>query len=344
MSGRRRSPTQGSRSPRDIAEDGAAPEHQDRERGGENQDASSGSTSVQHVEINESADGQRLDNFLMAQFRGVPRSVIYRIIRKGEVRVNKGRAKAVTRLQVGDIVRLPPVRTKSTPAIARPSSAVLEALELPLFEDEHLLIINKPSGLAVHSGTGIESGLIEQLRVARPELDFAELAHRLDRATSGCLIIAKSRSVLTSLHDSLRGDDVRLEKIYTALLRGDVGTSRRVIDTPVGEREARSIFTLERVVGDEHLQASLVKIDLLTGRNHQARIHAESIGHPVAGDDRHGDRKFNRSMRTVGLKRLFLHASLLSFAHPVTDMPVIARAPLPGRLEKVLEALDTEAV
>jgi len=295
---------------------------------GRSNDSAAQTSSVRHVEIDESADGQRLDNFLMAQFRGVPRSMIYRIIRKGEVRVNKGRAKAVTRLSSGDIVRLPPVRTGPASEPARPSAAVLGALESPLFEDEHLLIVDKPSGLAVHSGTGIDSGLIEQLRVVRRDLGFAELAHRLDRATSGCLIIAKSRATLTSLHDSLRGDDVRVEKHYIALLRGHVNFETRDIDAIVDEREARSVFNVTRRIGSDETASSLVSIELLTGRNHQARIHATGIGHPVAGDDRHGDRDYNRALKRSG------------FVHPVKGTPVVVEAPLPRQLENVVTKIE----
>lgn len=295
---------------------------------------------VQHVEITENADGQRLDNFLLARFRGVPKSVIYRIIRKGEVRVNKGRARPDTRLKHGDTVRVPPVRHRDPSAPATPSRELLTALGQPLFEDDHLIVLDKPSGLAVHGGTGVESGLIEQLRAARPELGFAELAHRLDRATSGCLVVAKSRQVLTSLHASLRGDEERVDKRYLALVRGRWPGDVDVVTLPVDDREATSVFEVLR----ELPGATLVRIELLTGRNHQARLHAAGCGHPVAGDDRHGDRGFNRALRRNGLKRLFLHAEKLGFRHPVTQASLQIEAPLPDKLDAVLESLAERGI
>ena len=307
------------------------------------------------VEIGEEHAGQRVDNFLIAHLKGVPKSHIYRIIRKGEVRVNKGRVKQTTKLSIGDQIRIPPIR------LSQSSSAVVDAEryqflnQAVLFEDDVLLVLNKPSGMAVHAGSGIKTGLIEALRAVRSELRFLELAHRLDRETSGCLVLAKKASALKVLHDDFRNNslkDGRLEKRYLALVKGRWKHGERRITKPLntnarrhGERHvvvdqsgsyASSIMT---PVSVSHL-ASLLDVKLLTGRTHQVRVHTQAENHPIAGDSRYGDAEFNRMMKDSGLSRLFLHAASLGFNHPVTGQRISVTAPLPDDLLNVLEKLE----
>lgn len=307
---------------------------------------------VRHVTIDRRHAGQRLDNFLIRELKGVPRSRIYRILRKGEVRINGGRARPDYRLEEGDQVRLPPVRV--APA-ARPAPAEgYRWLETRvLYEDEDLLIIDKPAGMAVHGGSGIGLGVIEALRSARPAETALELVHRLDRGTSGCLLLAKTRAALTSLHQQLRAGGV--DKHYLALVRGRWRGRSRSLRTVLekgrlqsGERmvrvaeqgqEAQSYFTPRRRYAHE----TLVEIRLVTGRTHQARVHAAHLGHPIAGDDKYGDRDFNREMRGLGLRRLFLHAARLEFVHPRSGCKVHALSPLPADLQAVLDRLHETA-
>lgn len=310
--------------------------------------ASGAPSAVRHVEIDDTRAGQRLDNFLLATLRGVPKSRIYRLVRKGEVRVNRGRTQPDYRLQVGDLVRIPPVRQAPAPETA-PAERFGWLEDRVLFEDQYLLALDKPAGLAVHAGSGIAFGLIEALRALRPHTPMLELVHRLDRDTSGCLLIAKSRQALTGLHTALRGGHVA--KQYLALVQGLLRDSRTV--TAALEKRERGG---ERMVeaGDEGREATtrihprtrypdagatLVEIDLLTGRTHQARVHAAHIGHPIAGDDKYGDREFNRELRRAGLKRLFLHAWRIKFRHPVTSRNLSLEAELPADLSSVLERL-----
>ena len=318
---------------------------------------------VRYEEIDAEHAGQRLDNFLITFLKGVPKTHIYRLVRKGEVRINKGRTRPDYRLQAGDRVRIPPVRTAHAQAkqlISQPDrEARLGWLEqCILFEDEALLVLNKPSGLAVHGGSGISLGLIETLRQLRPHARFLELVHRLDRDTSGCIVVAKKRSALLKLHEMLR--DGKVDKRYLALIRGVWSGKGRVIDAPLqknqlqsGERrvnvaeegkESASRFTPKRnfparpslVSG-----AALVEIRLLTGRTHQARVHAAHIGQPIAGDDKYGDRLFDRELRKLGLQRLFLHAASLAFAHPVSGAALRMEAPLAVELSALLACLNT---
>lgn len=308
---------------------------------------------VRHVTIDDSHAGQRLDNFLLGFLKGVPRTHIYRLMRKGEVRLNKGRCHPDDRLQVGDIVRIPPVRLGSRPA-AQLGSAIETGRfdwlnERALYEDEHVLVIDKPAGLAVHGGSGVSVGLIEALRGLRPHTPFLELVHRLDRETSGCLLLAKSRNALLAMHDSLRGGG--MDKYYLALVAGAWQGGARKVEAALekgrlsgGERHAQvgadgkesaSNFTPR----EEFAQATLVEIHLLTGRTHQARVHAQHIGHPIGGDEKYGDRDFNQLLKQHGLDRLFLHAERAYFRHPLDGRKMHAKAPLPIELTRVLDSL-----
>jgi len=310
---------------------------------------------VRLIEVDQDNSGQRIDNFLLAQLKGVPRSMIYRLLRTGQVRVNKGRKKPHYKLTAGDIVRIPPV----TMINREPSQASYSDKEKLsgsiLFEDKSLIILNKPAGMAVHGGSGISYGVIEAFRQLRPESRFLELVHRLDRETSGCLVLAKKRSALVQLHEMLRREHGKsMDKTYLALLRGIWQGKKKKINAPLevnsrqsGERfvtvsangkQASSIFVPEK--NFPQANAALVSIKLLTGRTHQARVHAQSIDQPIAGDDRYGDRGFNRRMKLDGLKRLFLHASRLRFKHPVDGTTIDIQAPLPEPLAKLLENLS----
>ncbi|HKY01516.1 MAG TPA: RluA family pseudouridine synthase [Burkholderiales bacterium] len=302
--------------------------------------------------IDEASIDQRVDNFLMRQLKGVPRSHIYQILRSGEVRVNSGRVDATYRLKEGDKVRVPPVRVAAkapTPQAAaqhpKPEFGIV-------FEDEALLVIDKPSGVAVHGGSGVSFGVIEQLRHARPELRYLELVHRLDRETSGLLMIAKKRSALTRLHAAMRAGAIR--KAYYALVRGEWREKRKEIDfslrkylTAEGERlvsvdrkdgvHARTIVELAEVCGP----FSLVKATLDTGRTHQIRVHLTHLGYPLLGDDKYGDFELNRQLAKQGLKRMFLHAAELDLEHPLTGERLALRAVLPQELSTFLDKVKS---
>ena len=315
------------------------------------------SPKVQFVEISADHAGQRIDNYLMCQFNGVPKSLVYRILRKGEVRVNKGRIKPEYRLKEGDLVRIPPVRQVEKKAPGKAPDQVLRQIESRiLFEDKRILILNKPSGLAVHGGSGLSFGLIEALRELRPNDKNLELVHRLDRDTSGCLIIAKKRSALRRLHEQLR--EGLMDKRYLTLLKGKWKGTSKWVDAPLlknviksGERlvfvdskgkEARTQFSPYSVSEE----ASLMSVKLDTGRTHQIRVHAQHLGYPIAGDDKYGDDEFNRYLKSKGLKRLFLHAHSLKFhlPNPETDENelISVKAPLDDELVKVLNNLNIE--
>jgi 23S rRNA pseudouridine955/2504/2580 synthase len=304
--------------------------------------------------VGEESSGQRIDNFLLKELKGVPKSRVYRILRKGEVRVNKGRIKPEYRLKIGDKVRIPPVRVSEKPAPANPGQRLQRLLEQGiLYEDKALLVLNKPSGLAVHGGSGVSFGVIEALRAMRPEAHFLELAHRLDRDTSGCLVIAKKRSALRAFQQLLREDG--MEKVYLALVKGRWQGGKRRIEAPLrkntlrsGERVVRvsddgkaslSIFTPETIYKD----CSLMRVKLVTGRTHQVRVHAQYSGHPIAGDDKYGDAVFNREMAGFGLKRLFLHARELRFTLP-EYATIHVEAPLDENLQQILNKLKSEKV
>ena len=295
--------------------------------------------------------GQRLDNFLFRTLKGVPKSHIYRLLRTGQVRVNKKRAKPDYRLEAGDELRLPPVRQEEKAAPGLPPRWQQEALQgAILFEDDRLLVVNKPAGMAVHGGSGVSFGAIETLRVLRPESPGLELAHRLDRETSGCLIVAKRRSAVRALHAAFR--EGRVEKRYLALLAHPWKGGEQAVDLPLeknllqgGERmvkvsrEGKAAQSLFKPV-QKFADSALVEIRIYTGRTHQIRVHAAHIGHPVAGDEKYGDRVANKRFKAIGLSRMFLHAAELAFDHPETGERLELKAPLDQELEAVLKILE----
>ncbi|MBK5942307.1 MAG: RluA family pseudouridine synthase [Halorhodospira halophila] len=310
---------------------------------------------VRHHQVLAEEAGQRIDNFLLRQLKGVPRSRIYRLLRKGEVRVDGGRARPTRRLSTGEVVRIPPVSGQRQPAEVA-SGGLPDGLEARLrdgvlYEDERLLILDKPSGLAVHGGSTVRVGLVEAIRGIRPDLPFVELVHRLDQETSGCLMLAKRRSTLRRLHEQLRQGKV--EKHYAALLAGRVRGAMPVrVDAPLERlpgaprdrqvrvsKQGRAAVTEFRPV-QRWVRATLVTARLETGRTHQIRVHARHIGHPVAGDERYGDRAANAALRECSLRRLFLHASSLRFQHPDSGEPLCIEAPLGDELQAVLERLS----
>ena len=313
---------------------------------------------VKTVLVDEDAAGQRLDNFLMRHLKGVPKSHVYRIIRSGEVRVNKGRASADDRVAAGDQVRLPPVRISDRVAEKADAMAATIASGAParefsiLFEDDYLMAIDKPAGVAVHGGSGVSFGVIEQLRMARPQAVFLELIHRLDRETSGILLIAKKRSALKLLQNQFRERETG--KTYLALVLGQWPASKKVLDKPLhkylladGERRVKVVgkddpdgmpsVTLVRSRPTSTLAFTLLEVTIKTGRTHQIRVHLASEGHPIAGDDKYGDFDTNkRLMRTVdspALKRMYLHAWRLQFNHPASGERIELSSPLPLELE-----------
>ena len=298
------------------------------------------------VTVDDFSVGQRLDNYLIKQLKGVPRSRIYRIIRKGEVRVNKGRKKADYKLKAEDLIRIPPIRT-STEKEIKPSQGLLKTLENSvLYEDKGLLIINKIHGMAVHGGSGISVGIIEALKSQYKEP--IELVHRLDRSTSGCLLLAKKRSVLKSLHEQLVSH--QLEKRYTALVKDTWSKKRHTIDAPIYQNSRYSVIDSKGKDSLSHFHpiknfelgefnASLVEVSIDTGRTHQIRVHAKFAGHPVAQDDKYGDAVFDQFMKKKGLNRLFLHAKTLTFTNPLTNEIQKVSAPLPADLEAFLKKL-----
>lgn len=316
-------------------------------------------SAARRVEVDEHSDGQRIDNFLLAQLRGVPRTLVYRILRSGEVRLNGGRAKPADRVSAGDVVRIPPLRLPEagTPAVA--GAGLLGAVESAiLYEDEHLLVVNKPAGLAVHGGSGVSLGLIETLRQSRPDARFLELVHRLDRDTSGCLLVAKRRSALLALQRQLRRgdeDEEGMGKVYLALVRGRWRGRHHRVEAPLlknqlssGERMVRvsrdgKPSVTEFTIRERFVDCSLVEALLLTGRTHQIRVHCQHAGHPIAGDPRYGDEAFNRDIRARGLRRMFLHAAQLEFRHPADDRVLRLEAPLEPALERLLSGLRTAA-
>jgi 23S rRNA pseudouridine955/2504/2580 synthase len=306
---------------------------------------------VSYVEASAGDAGQRVDNFLVRVLKGVPRTHVYRLLRKGEVRVNSKRAKPSQRLAAGDRVRLPPVRRAESEGV-RPASANLQTLVTAaiLYEDDDLIVFNKPAGLAVHGGSGMSHGLIEALRAARPDERELDLVHRLDRETSGCLIVARHRAALRDLHRQFREGET--EKRYLALLLGHWNLGRKRIELPLDTDERRSgerhvavrqggaiaVSTFEPVQFFANL-ATLVEVELGTGRTHQIRVHAAYAGHAVAGDDKYGDAQGNEQMRTLGLTRMFLHASMIGLTRPGSREPLQVSAPLGDDLRAVLDAL-----
>lgn len=308
--------------------------------------------SVKTLLVDEESAGQRLDNFLLRHLKGVPKTHVYRIIRTGEVRINKGRVNADTRVQSGDMVRLPPVRVATVDV----NAPVAPGREFPvLMEDEQMMAIDKPAGVAVHGGSGVSFGVIEQLRQARPGARMLELVHRLDRDTSGVLLIAKKRSALTRLQDQFR--DRETGKTYMALVKGQWPSNKKVIDLPLqrylipngvgeGERRVRiaakddanaqraiTLVRVSRLVGDY----SLLEVTIKTGRTHQIRVHLSSQGYPIVGDDKYGDFELNKRLAALGMKRMFLHAWRLQFIHPQTGRSETVEAALHDELQNFID-------
>ena len=314
------------------------------------------SDQVSLIEIDDSSAGQRIDNFLLRVCKGVPKSHIYRILRSGEVRVNKGRIDAQYRLELGDLVRVPPIR------VAQPNEAAAH-VPVPtagfniLFEDEHLLVIDKPAGVAVHGGSGVAFGVIEQMREARPQAKFLELVHRLDRETSGILMLAKKRAALVNLHEQIREN--RMDKRYYACVHGEWASDwgrRRVVKEPLhkyltadGERRVRvqpdglASHTIFNLV-DRWPDYALLEAELKTGRTHQIRVHLQHLALPIVGDAKYGDFALNkalaRSNAKPGIKRMFLHAYRLKLTHPATGAPLQLEAPLPPDCRGFIEQLN----
>jgi 23S rRNA pseudouridine955/2504/2580 synthase len=314
------------------------------------------SNPVRYTQISADEAGQRIDNYLLRQFKGVPKSHIYRILRKGEVRVNKKRIKPTYKLTAGDEVRLPPVRTAERQT-RRPPDEVIQRLESRIiYDDDRIILVNKPAGLAVHAGSGVEFGVIDAIQQLYKQPGELFLVHRLDRDTSGCLLIARDRQALRYLQQALQEN--RVKKYYTALVMGHWDEQENLVDMPLrrnklqsGERLVQvddtgkssvSIFRTIRVYArkPEGIGASLMKIQLITGRTHQIRVHSAESGHPLAGDSRYGDEAFNRKMKSFGLKRMFLHASALDFPHPDNDQPMHIEPPIEEALQQVLDRLD----
>jgi 23S rRNA pseudouridine955/2504/2580 synthase len=299
---------------------------------------------VTWLEVGEESEAQRIDNFLLRQLKGVPKSHVYRVLRSGEVRVNSGRVKPDYRVRIGDKVRLPPIRVAA--ATAKPPA---KPFGLPIVhEDPSLLVVDKPSGVAVHGGSGVSFGVIELLRAARPEAKLLELAHRLDRDTSGLLVVAKKRSALVELHRMLRDGEV--EKIYLAVVKGvpakkqfDISDALHKYVNAKGERRVAvkegGMSAVTRIaLLDKSRDISLVQLRLMTGRTHQIRVHLAHAGHPVLGDDKYGDFEFNRALARQGVKRLFLHAHRLAFKHPVDGKMMKFESPLPDDMAAFRQA------
>ena len=305
---------------------------------------------VQLLEVAPDLAGQRIDNFLLARLKGVPKTLIYRILRKGEVRVNKGRIKPEYKLQAGDIVRVPPLRLPERDEPVPLAQGLLERLEAAIvYEDKALIVLNKPAGIAVHGGSGLNYGVIEAFRQLRPDAKDIELVHRLDRDTSGLLMIAKKRSMLRHLHEALRGDGV--DKRYMALVRGSWPTAKKKISAPLlksnlrsGERmvevnpDGKEALTLFRVLRRFGEFATLVEASPITGRTHQIRVHAQHAGHSIAGDSKYGDDDFTREVRELGGKRLFLHAYALKVTLPEGQVLEV-EAPVDEMWVRTLERL-----
>lgn len=309
---------------------------------------------VQFVVVSGDEAGQRIDNFLLARLKGVPKSMIYRIIRKGEVRVNKGRIKPEYKIADGDSIRIPPVRVaeKNDAPVSAKLDKVSALAECVLYEDDHILVINKPAGTAVHGGSGLSFGVIEAMRALRPDARFLELVHRLDRDTSGILLIAKKRSALRALHEQLRLK--QMQKDYLALVRGQWQSSVKVVQAPLlknilqsGERvvkvspEGKPSETRFKVE-ERFDSATLVKASPVTGRTHQIRVHTLHAGHPIAFDNRYGDAQFDAKLKGTGLNRLFLHAAALAFTHPSTGEAMRLQAPLDEKLRHCLTVLRSK--
>lgn len=307
---------------------------------------------VRHLQITAEYAGQRLDNFLLRELKGAPKSLIYRILRRGEVRLNGGRVQPNQRLQTGDQLRIPPVRLGERESRPPPLTLATRLQDAVLYEDAEVLVLDKPAGLAVHKGSGVDFGVIELLRALRPNEPFLELAHRLDRETSGCLVLARNSTALRWIHEALRQG--RVEKRYLALVRGQWNHGVKIVDLPLQRNVLRSGERMVEVAEEGksaltrfqpltlHQSASLVEVMIATGRTHQIRVHAATIGHPLAGDEKYGDNAFNRSMaERHGLRRLFLHAHSVSL--PVGGRQIAVDTPLSRELKMVMDSLGSRA-
>jgi len=307
---------------------------------------------IQHLTVAADQVGQRLDNYLLSRLKGLPKSRLYRIIRKGEVRVNKKRVKPDYRLEIDDVIRIPPLRLSTPNAKISPNEKLTALFEKSIiFEDKNFLAINKPSGIAVHGGSGIQLGVIETLRALRPKEKFLELVHRLDRDTSGCLLIAKKSSILKELHELLRTGG-GIKKTYLALVAGHWPSSLKKIDVPLhknqlqsGERIVRVHESGKNCLTEFHpiqsfADATLIEAMPITGRTHQIRVHAQYAKHPIIGDEKYGDKSANKKMRELGCKRLFLHASELEFYLPSIEKRFQLKAELPDDLNHCLKQLS----
>lgn len=311
-----------------------------------------GNNSVAHVVIGDEEQGQRLDNFLIRLCKGVPKSHIYRILRSGEVRVNSRRVDATYRLCAGDNVRIPPIRIAARPQNEMDEVAK-QRVELPIiFEDEAMLVVDKPEGIAVHGGSGVSFGVIEALRRQRPQAKFLELAHRLDRETSGILLVGKKRLALTALHDMFREHGAGADKRYLVLVKGRWMNNTQHVKLPLhkyltesGERrvsvdaQGKASHTVFRLLA-RWAGVSLLEAQLKTGRTHQIRVHLSHLGFPILGDEKYGDFPLNKELKRDGLKRMALHAWRMSFRHPLTAAPIECVAPLPGSIGGYIAALD----
>ncbi len=308
--------------------------------------------STYYQDIDSDLVGPRLDNFLLGQLKGVPRSHVYRLIRSGQVRVNSGRVRASYRLKIGDRVRVPPVSRRATARPRIPEGGLQWLEDRILAEDSRLLVLDKPPGMAVHAGTGIDFGCIEALRSLRPGLRALDLVHRLDRGTSGCLLVAKRRSALRRLHRLLR--DGGVQKRYLTLLRGSWQHGRVNVDARLltqrqrnGEsfvsvnESGKSALSRFSVVENYGARATLMEVSIATGRTHQIRAHAAYMGHPVAGDDRYGDADFNAELEKLGLRRIFLHAHAVDFVWPDSEEEFMISSPLPEDLRAVQRRLES---
>ena len=309
-------------------------------------------TSVKHYRVTiENAD-QRIDNFIISYFKGMPKTRVYRLLRKGEIRVNKKRIVASYRLCEGDDVRLPPVYLEETAKLAPPSQTTQTLLsERILYEDEDLIVLNKPSGMSVHLGSTVRIGVIEALRHMYPKFPNMELAHRLDAETSGCLVIAKRKSILRELHALLR--EGKVQKIYWALTLGKWKDSELRVDVPLHKdyqdgtkhvvevnSKGKEALTVFHTIKSFKREASLMEVKLMTGRTHQIRVHAEHRGHPIAGDDRYGDVEFNKLVHQLGLHRMFLHARAIDFTLPSKDKHIKVEAPLDPELKAIVKVFE----
>jgi 23S rRNA pseudouridine955/2504/2580 synthase len=304
---------------------------------------------VRQVSVSADEAGQRIDNFLARHLKGVPKSHIYRILRRGEVRVNSGRIRAQYKVCAGDTVRIPPVRVAPAKSGQKPPGFNLE--QYILFENQRCLVINKPSGIAVHGGSGVSHGIIEAMRAERPQAPYIELAHRLDRETSGCLVLAKRRSFLRAFHEQLQHGQV--VKHYLALVAGAWQGGKQTVDVALRKNQLRGGERMVSVHPDGkqaisvfspvscYENATLVEVELKTGRTHQIRVHGRHIGHPLAGDEKYGDPAFNRQMRALGLRRMLLHAHLLEFTDPFNDEVITVSSPLDDDVKAVLAQLES---